>query len=259
MIIVDINTNGNPELSYRIMRQNKNFLYYFTYFINAYLLFLIYVLFAFIIIKAAIKKEILNFRFAFFVLLVQLLISFWTVGILKYTLGIPRPLSGEADWELLSIKGHHHAMPSGHTTDATIASGSFVQRKNSTKDLTAFLIGIIPALVGFSRIYVGKHHTLDVMVGAILGSLGIFLAFCLMKRLSLIGDIEKLMQMPFPIEIRAEKDYDVIMTNDTENYWNIFENYYDRDLAYIKLVKNDEKSAVSLINTGQKIFVFSRH
>jgi membrane-associated phospholipid phosphatase len=60
-------------------------------------------------------------------------------------------------------------MPSGHTTEITGSTSTLANFKGTL--FSTLLWGLLPALIGFSRIYAGMHHSIDIIVGAFLGSL----------------------------------------------------------------------------------------
>jgi membrane-associated phospholipid phosphatase len=60
-------------------------------------------------------------------------------------------------------------MPSGHSTEITGSTSTLAHFKGAS--LSSFLWGLLPALIGFSRIYAGMHHSIDIIAGAFLGSL----------------------------------------------------------------------------------------
>lgn len=59
-------------------------------------------------------------------------------------------------------------MPSGHTTEATTSVMALAGQ--SRRAMAPFAFGLIIALLGFSRIYLGWHHPSDVLCGWLLGS-----------------------------------------------------------------------------------------
>lgn len=65
-----------------------------------------------------------------------------------------------------------YSFPSGHTAAATVAVVVFSM--NSPSLLPVFILFAI--LVGLSRVYLGVHYLTDVIVGALLALLSLFLA-----------------------------------------------------------------------------------
>jgi undecaprenyl-diphosphatase len=170
LIIIHIITKGNPEEYFINIRFNKNVIYYIFYYVNNYFTYLIYFIYIYLIFKSYKNKSytLLNFVICFIV--GQLIFSLLAVHILKRSLGVPRPNTGEADLHFFTGQSRYHSMPSGHTAEVTVSCGSLALFGGGC--LRALLWGLVPALVGFGRIFAGMHHSLDVVAGAILGSLG---------------------------------------------------------------------------------------
>ena len=61
-----------------------------------------------------------------------------------------------------------HGFPSGHTASAFAAACMFAFNSRS-KTITALVLLLIAALVGYSRVYLGEHFISDVMVGSVIG------------------------------------------------------------------------------------------
>ncbi len=101
----------------------------------------------------------------------QVLISFLLVRMLKMAVGKPRPMSalqGEG-YIPFTLKHSHHSFPSGHTTEITGATSTLaVRRKRLCFSLT---MGLVIALVGYSRIYLTMHHLSDLAAGMVAGTL----------------------------------------------------------------------------------------
>jgi len=108
-------------------------------------------------------------RFICIVLAVQLAISVLAVHFVKRTIGRPRPGQG---WyfDPLTSRGNYHSLPSGHTTEITGWSLPLALRW--ARWLPSLLLGLLIAVVGFSRVYLGWHHPSDVFFGWLLGSFG---------------------------------------------------------------------------------------
>lgn len=106
--------------------------------------------------------------------LFALILSSVIVGILKYSIAEPRPYVTLAHVKVLAhdTLGNYTSFPSEH------ASGSFAfavvvglkYKINFLKGLRLiYILLAIAVIVAFSRIYVGVHYPLDVLVGAIIG------------------------------------------------------------------------------------------
>ncbi len=73
-----------------------------------------------------------------------------------------------------------YSFPSGHSMNAASAYGGAVVRKDLPKSLR-WGMGILVALVAFSRLYVGVHTPQDVLVGAAAGMLVMWLTIGLLR------------------------------------------------------------------------------
>jgi undecaprenyl-diphosphatase len=169
LIMVYIITNGEPEFYFKPLRSQKNFVSFIVFISNNFLIYLVNLIYILILIHSIQIKKYNTIIFVICFIIGQLLFALICVHALKRILGAPRPYTGETDWHYFTGRSRYHSMPSGHTTEITGLTGSLSQFKGSY--LTAFLWGLLPALVGFSRLYVGMHHAIDIVAGAILGSL----------------------------------------------------------------------------------------
>ena len=115
-----------------------------------------------------------RYRLAAFVLITQLASGLFSV-FLKQTWNEPRPIKYFSEnfpsIELHQVADVHlhssHSFPSGHTITAFaffMALSFFTKRP-----LLHFLYFLLAVLVGYSRIYLSQHFTLDVLVGSVIG------------------------------------------------------------------------------------------
>ncbi|MBK8785960.1 MAG: phosphatase PAP2 family protein [Chitinophagaceae bacterium] len=135
-----------------------------------------------------------------FALLYSFLISGLAAQLLKNLFNSPRPkLYFEAGTYLNFIDGvtlsGSSSFPSGHTATAfAIAAVLVLMMKNKNWQLLVLLAAI---LVGYSRIYLAQHFLLDVIVGALLGTVSGILAFYLAQnRISIRKSIKRMHQVP---------------------------------------------------------------
>lgn len=101
----------------------------------------------------------------------NLLLSTFTYVVLKSIIQRPRPPEVE---RLISETGF--SFPSGHTTNNIAFYGFAIyliwnQVKNKKlRNILCIMLGILPILIGFSRIYLRVHYPSDVLAGIVLGT-----------------------------------------------------------------------------------------
>ena len=106
-------------------------------------------------------------RFVMIFALAQIAVALVLVRVLKMAIGRPRP-GEDGSFQAMTAKPAFHSLPSGHTTEASGAALSLAL--NHRRLLLDLGLGLVVALLGFSRIYLGWHHPLDVLCGWMLGS-----------------------------------------------------------------------------------------
>lgn len=141
------------------------------------------------------KKQQLGFA-----LLYSFLLSGLVAQVLKNLINSPRPkIYFEAGTYLHFIDGvtlsGSSGFPSGHTATAfAIATVLALMVKNKKLQL-AFLLGAL--LVGYSRIYLAQHFLLDVIAGAVIGSIsGILAVYFAQNRISIRRSIKEMHKVP---------------------------------------------------------------
>lgn len=102
---------------------------------------------------------------------VQIFVSAILVHVIKIVIGRPRPLLvlDGATYSPFSSQGAFHSFPSGHTTE--ISGAAFPLANWYGYTLTSLLLGLIVAIIGFSRIYLSMHHLSDIAGGLVAGVL----------------------------------------------------------------------------------------
>ncbi len=138
-----------------------------------------YIVYSIILLKGIKRHNFKLIYFSLIYLVVQILISFLGVRILKITLGRQRPEFGSA-FTFFSFAAKNNSFPSGHTTEIYGATLPLVLKQKNI--LLTLSLGIFSALVGFSRIYLGKHHPSDVLAGYFLGSIAGYLIYILWRK-----------------------------------------------------------------------------
>lgn len=107
--------------------------------------------------------------------LAALLISNVIVLVLKSLVAEPRPFIALKNVDLLVKSSGTYSFPSGHTASsfaaATIIGLKYHLKIKNTKIQLIYPLIAFAAIIGFSRIYIGVHYPLDVLVGAIIGSI----------------------------------------------------------------------------------------
>lgn len=98
---------------------------------------------------------------------IQFIVCFGVVSLVKVALGRPRPEIGGAVYELISLDHFYHSLPSGHTAEIFGAVTPLVLWFRRRK--VTVLLGFVGALVGFSRIYLYQHYPSDVAFGWLFG------------------------------------------------------------------------------------------
>lgn len=114
---------------------------------------------------------LLTRRYVLFSVLLTLLFT----QVVKYGLGMPRPV---AYWppQPFSFDFLYNSFPSGHTTEITATALPLGLRFRRWPVYVA--LALLIALVGYSRIWLSRHHPVDILGGMVMGSLIARLIFC---------------------------------------------------------------------------------
>ena len=134
-------------------------------------------------LKSLVTKNRDGLRFVFSFAVVQYGLFLLVIHILKFCVGSPRPYAGEVLRQPFSPLNSHHSFPSGHTYETTGLCGPLAHLHSGFK---ALAIGLIPAVMGFTRIYLGQHHLVDIAAGALLASASTFFTLRLFASLGSI-------------------------------------------------------------------------
>ena len=107
--------------------------------------------------------------------LAALFVSNVVVYLLKIVIAEPRPFLALPNVDLLVSENEIYSFPSGHTASSfAVAVVIGLKYKFKLKEKSYRLIYPLLAfagIIGFSRIYIGVHYPLDVIFGAIIGTI----------------------------------------------------------------------------------------
>lgn len=120
----------------------------------------------------------IRFVVCYFFCLVLLLL---VVDTLKIWIGRPRPGEfGECLW--LSLRGARHSFPSNHVAE-TAFSVLTLAHLSGRKSLSC-LCGLWLAVMGATRVYLGRHHPTDLLGSAVVGVAAVYFLYWVVARLS---------------------------------------------------------------------------
>ena len=126
------------------------------------------------------KKNTVLQRFVGYFILMQLTISLFAVNFLKIITGVPRPYTFEKGLHPLSFQSQYYSFPSGHTAEIMGTCGPFAHCVKPY--VLSFTLGLVPAIMGFTRIYLGQHYPTDILASALIGSVTTYCIFALSLR-----------------------------------------------------------------------------
>jgi undecaprenyl-diphosphatase len=135
--------------------------------------YLFYAAYGIMLVRAALTNDKPLLRFALVFFLAQACFAFLLVRVIKISVGLPRPyaaLNGAEAAPFSFTNTDQHSFPSGHTSAvalAVVCTASVFRRY-----ALSLLLGLLLALVGFSRIYLTMHHLSDVAAGMGIGLAG---------------------------------------------------------------------------------------
>lgn len=89
-------------------------------------------------------------------------------GVVKNFVKAPRPIGEEGIRSLRTETATGYSFPSGHTQNAAALYSSVV-RYSKKKVWPKIIVAVIIVLVALSRLYLGVHYPVDVIVGGVLG------------------------------------------------------------------------------------------
>jgi undecaprenyl-diphosphatase len=145
--------------------------------------FLFYAAYGIVLLRAALTKNRPLMRFALVFFLAQACFAFLLVRVIKISVGLPRPyavLNGAEAAPFSFMDTDQHSFPSGHT--AAVALSVSCTASVFRRYALSLLLGLLLALLGFSRIYLLMHHLSDVAAGMCIGAAGNIFIHCLCNR-----------------------------------------------------------------------------
>ena len=150
-------------------------------FFSDYALFVFYPIYAFFLYRGIRNKKPEDIFFTVSYFVAQILIAALLCRVVKIVVGRPRPMTG-GPFQPFSLGWGYQSFPSGHTGEIVGSVMPFVWRYNWAKPLlTLFCFGSLIVAVAFSRIYLGMHHSTDILGGLVFGSLSGYVSWMLCK------------------------------------------------------------------------------
>lgn len=106
--------------------------------------------------------------------LVGLLLTLFLTDVLKFMVGRPRP-PVDGDFIHFTDEDSNHSFPSGHVGETISTATPIAQRFG--KFLLPLLVGLSPAIMGLSRLYLGEHHPTDFLGSVAVSAIALFAAW----------------------------------------------------------------------------------
>ncbi|WP_414469140.1 phosphatase PAP2 family protein [Methanobacterium sp. ACI-7] len=140
-----------------------------------------------------------------------LFISNVFVYLLKHFIAEPRPFLVLGNVHQLVLENDVYSFPSGHAT-SSFAAAVVIGLKYSIEFLDRKIRIIYPiiafaAVIGFSRIYIGVHYPLDVVFGALIGTICALLVLkfenkIFLNKISNLIGLQKILNLNFPVKFK---------------------------------------------------------
>jgi len=128
-----------------------------------------------VLVYAIVRRDREKILFVTRFVLVAIAFNVVLTQLLKAGFGMPRP-GHTLPVRPFSFLNVYSSFPSGHTVaiiTAALPLALWIDKKT-----TYVLFAILIASVGFSRVWLGMHHPVDILAGIIVGSLSARLIFC---------------------------------------------------------------------------------
>lgn len=170
-VAVFLGTGRELAEMFRYVRQDDPLTYSAMLYATNIIPPLSYLLYAGFLWRGLKKSDYSLVRLALAYFIVQVLISFLFVRLLKISVGKPRPLAMLAgdEYEHFTLEHGNHSFPSGHSSEIM---GSIIPLAARWKRYAFPLaLGLLAALVTHSRLYLSMHHLSDIAAGLVLGSI----------------------------------------------------------------------------------------
>lgn len=143
--------------------------------ISDYAVELVSLVYFFIIIHSFVKKDYSACMFILRYVVGVFIFAAVITTLIKFGMGLPRP---GFPCPPLPFDGSHaySSFPSGHTVNIIIAALPLVLWLRNK--FMSIVLALLILLVGFSRIWLGMHHPVDVLGGIILASIAVRFIAC---------------------------------------------------------------------------------
>lgn len=106
--------------------------------------------------------------------LVGLVVTLLLVDVLKFAVGRPRPPT-DSGFLPFSLESANQSFPSAHVSETVMTVLPFAQRFGNVG--LPLCLGLSPALMGLSRLYLGEHHPSDFLGSVLIASVGAYIAW----------------------------------------------------------------------------------
>jgi undecaprenyl-diphosphatase len=173
LISVFIGTGNAVTLTFSNIASEYPTLLFILKEISRYIPNFFYVAYCIVFIRAVFTRNKSIKCLSLVFLLAQICFAFVLVRIIKISTGLPRPyavLDGAVAIPFSFISTDQHSFPSGHTTTVTIAASCTASVFRNY--IVSLYMGLLIALMGFSRIFLLMHHLSDVAAGMCIGLIG---------------------------------------------------------------------------------------
>ena len=165
-----VGTGHELAVTFKTLRAKQPWMHQFMWYVSHVTPFLSYGLYSLFFLYGLKKSNAELVRFGLSYIILQLLISLLLVYILKVAVGKPRPMALLDGYEYapFTLAQSNHSFPSGHSSEIMGTITPLAVRRG--RYLFSLGLGLVAALVTFSRLYLSMHHLSDIAAGLALGS-----------------------------------------------------------------------------------------